>query len=179
MYINIIAGFVVVALVYWGLKEFVRSRKSPATVLREEIAQRKERENRVAENVKRIRQEAETRMLPVTNGLEEMAASLPEGERPVLLATGEHGGVELLFLQIESADSPSAPSSAGGVRVSHRLARFTLDGAADELDEAFARYERFLVEHLDAEKNVVSSLELDSAEETLRYVARIMAKYVR
>lgn len=173
MHINIILGLVAIAAVYWLLREMIRKSKSPASVLREEIDQRKERERRVNENLTRIRDEAIERMKPVRQGVQEMIASLPEEGRPKVDVAAESGAVTVRFSTARDADV-----QADGIRVSHRLASFTLDGSAEVLQSELSRHERFVLERLGPDGSVVHEEEVEAPEEALRKVARIIATFV-
>ncbi|OBQ56223.1 hypothetical protein [Halodesulfovibrio spirochaetisodalis] len=163
MYINILVGIIVIVLVVWIVRDFLASLKSPARIMKDELEQRRERQEQVAANIERLRETGSKKMRPVLRALKEMNEALPEEKRFTL--ENNHDTVAIIF-------------EKSYVEITYRLTQFSLQGDAQDFSDDIQSHQSFVIERKDAEGHVIASREAVTEEETIRLVAREIAAVV-
>ena len=160
MYINIIVGIIFIVLVVWIVRDFWQSRKSPATIMEEELHKRKERQENIAANLEWLR-ETESKVLePVLEAVKEMRATLPDAQR--FAVENNNDGIAIIFEKTY-------------VAVTHRVSDFSIDGSAQDFSSQVASSQIIVIERMDAEGNLIIRREASSEEEAIRLIAAEIA----
>ncbi|SIO19230.1 hypothetical protein [Halodesulfovibrio marinisediminis] len=163
MYINLIVGIIFIVLVVWIVKDFLKSLKSPARIMEDELSQRREKQEQVAANIERLRETGIKKLVPVRRAVEEMNAALPEGKQFVI--ENNRDNVVIVF-------------EKAYVKITHRLTQFSLSGSEQDFDDDVVKHQRFVLERKDEHGDVVTSREADTEEEAIRLIAREIANVV-
>ena len=163
MYINIIVGLIFIILVWWIARDFIQSLKSPARIMKDELNQRRERQEQTAANIERLRGTGLKKLTPVRAAIEEMKGALPKDKQ--FTVENNDDSVEIIF-------------EKSYVEVTHRLTQFTLDGSAQDFSDDVAMYQSFVIERRDLEGNLIIRREAATEEEAIRLIAREIATVV-
>jgi hypothetical protein len=160
MYFNLIIGVIVLGALYFLGKEIAGRLRSPRSILQEELEERRKRNERVQENLQRLRQRAISKMVPVRQAINDMNASLMESQRFTL------EGVE---------DSVVLRQNGVTITVTYQLASFSVDGTPRELRDDVAQYERYVIEVQHVAEDRFHTREAVTSEEAIRLLAREIA----
>lgn len=163
MYINIIVGLIFIILVGWIARDFMRSLKSPARIMKDELEQRRERQEQTAANIERLRGTGVKKLIPVRAAIEEMKGALPKEKQ--FTVENNDDSVEIVF-------------EKSYVEVTHRLTQFTLDGTAQDFSDDVAMYQSFVIERKDLDGDLIIRREAATEEEAIRLIAREIATVV-
>lgn len=160
MYFNLIIGLVVLGGLFFLVREFAGRLRSPRAILQEELEERRRRNERIQENLQRIRERAIAKMVPVRRAIDEMNASLLVSQR---------------FLVEGEGETVSLRQGSLTITVSYQLASFSVDGTPGELREDVAQYERYVIDVQDTAYERANMREAVTSEEAIRLVAREIA----
>ena len=161
MYINIIVGIIFIVLVVWIARDFWQSRKSPTTIMEEELHKRKERQEAIAANLERLRETESKALEPVLRAVTEMNAALPQAKQFTI--ENNDDGIAIIF-------------ENSYVSVTRRVAEFSLDGSAHDFSAEAAA--TIYIERRDLDDNLIMRRETSGEEEAIRLIAAEIAAAV-
>lgn len=158
---GIVLGLIVLAMLGYGLYGVLMRFRSASSILREEMEDRALREQRMKENMQRVRERGIQRLRSVLSSVSDMNNSLPEAQRFLIESDDDY-----IMLVLEQ----------GMIKITYQIASFSVDGSSSEVQDDMARYERFHIQVLDKTDNrVLRDRESVTTEEAIRLVAREIA----
>lgn len=164
MYINLLVGIAVLIGAGLLVKSVVQKMRSPKSILREEMEERRKYEQRVKENIQRLRKRTTEKIQGVHNAVNEMVAALPENQHFLCKRDGDR-----LLLSLPQ----------GAIHVYFQVADLSLAGSKSDFDIAAAQHEYFSVERVDADGHVIFVQEMATGDDAIRLIAKEIASVVQ
>lgn len=163
MYLNIIVGLVFIGLVGWIARDFLRSLKSPARIMKDELEQRREQQEQPAANIERLREAGLEKLTSLRTAIEEMNEALPLDEQ---------------FSIEHTDDSVTIAFADSYLFITYKLMQFSLDASDEDFSDDIAMYQAFIIERKDLNDNLIIQKEAATEEEAIRLIAREIATIV-